>query len=187
MDEKSCCFIGHRTITVTDKLVNLLSSTIENLIQSNNVVNFLFGSRSQFDDLCFSIVTELRSKYPQIKRIAYNTRCECVVLEANRIEQEKTISSVLHKEIRLKGFEESTTPNKMLVSGKASYIERNQIMIDASDFCIFYYDDKYAPPLKRISKKDVSGIWTSGNSGTKAAYKYALQKKKNIINIFQNC
>lgn len=185
MDQKSCCFIGHRTITITDELYNRLSSIIEGLICTDHVTCFLFGSRSQFNDLCFDIVTALKNKYPQIKRIAYNTRSECAILDENRLANEAILSKYLRIDTHIQGFEESITSDAMYVSGKASYIERNQIMIDASDYCIFYYDSNYAPQLKRISNKGITGVWTSGNSGTKLAYKYAMQKHKVVINVFQ--
>ncbi len=56
-------------------------------------------------------------------------------------------------------------------AGRASYVERNQAMINDSDFCIFYYNKNYIPKTKT-------------KSGTKIAYEYALRKKKNIINLF---
>lgn len=185
MEKRRCCFIGHRTIDISNELHNRLFYIIEDLICVHNVTYFLFGSRSQFNDFCFDIVTELKDKYPQIKRVAYNTRSECVVLEKDREQEEASLANFLHRDVYLQGFEESITPDKMYLSGKASYVERNQIMIDNSDFCVFYYDNSYSPSQKCISNKCVTGIWTSGNSGTKIAYKYALQKKKTIINVFQ--
>ena len=66
--EKTCCFFGHRKIEITEELKNRLLAIIENLIISENVTTFLFGSRSQFDDLCHTIVTELKEKYPHLRR-----------------------------------------------------------------------------------------------------------------------
>ena len=57
-------------------------------------------------------------------------------------------------------------------------------MIDDSDYCVFYYDKTYKPEKKLISRKSVGGIYTSGNSGTAFAYKYAEKKKKQILNVF---
>lgn len=59
---KKCCFFGHRKINKTDELVNKLTETIEKLIVENGVGTFLFGSKSQFDDLCYEIVSELKEK-----------------------------------------------------------------------------------------------------------------------------
>lgn len=185
MDEKSCCFIGHRDVEETDELIARLSFEIESLIQKG-VTCFIFGSRSDFNGICHDVVTELKGKYPDIKRVAYNTRSECATLESERAESERVYRFIFKEEVHLRGYEESITPDKMYVSGKASYVERNQIMIDLSDYCIFYYDKDYAPPKKQISKKCVGGVWTSGKSGTAIAYDYAIRKKKNVINVFQN-
>ena len=53
----TCCFFGHRKITETDELKSNLYSEIEKLIINEKVNTFLFGSKSQFDDLCHTIVT----------------------------------------------------------------------------------------------------------------------------------
>ena len=67
-------------------------------------------------------------------------------------------------------------------SGKASYVERNQAMIDNSDYCIFYYNENYKPQPRKQSKRDIT--YYQPKSGTGLAYNYAKQKKKEIINIF---
>ncbi len=179
---KSCSFFGHRQIEETEVLKNRLSSIIETLIKEKGVERFLFGSRSQFDSLCHSVVTELKEKYPNIVRVAYNTKSECVTLEKDRIETEQSWEMILHKEVHLKGFEESITPDCVYVSGKASYIERNQSMVDASDYCVFYYDESFVPPVKQLSKRYY--MPSSQNSGTATIYKYAIGKKKEIINVY---
>lgn len=89
MDGKRCCFLGHRTIDRTYELEEKLSLIIEELIAVNNVKYFIFGSRSEFDALCHSIVTQLRKKYPFIIRIVYNTRNKNPILEKDRVEEEK--------------------------------------------------------------------------------------------------
>lgn len=105
--------------------------------------------------------------------------------DSARVEEEKKISNLLKKEIHLMGYEEVCTPVEMYSSGKASYVERNYKMIDDSDICVFYYDRSYSPKRKCISRKSVSGLWTSEKSGTSLAYKYAIKKKKQIINVFE--
>ena len=181
--EKSCCFIGHREIDITDDLIARLTAEIETLIQSG-VSRFLFGSRSDFDSLCHSVVTELKKKYPQIMRVAYDTKSESSTYEQDREAEEESYSRFFNKEIHLAGYEEIYKPDVVYVSGKASYIERNQIMIDNSDYCVFYYDESYTPKQRQISNKNVGGVWTSPNSGTAIAYQYAVRKKKTVINLF---
>lgn len=50
---------------------------------NKGVKTFLFGSRSQFNDLCHEIVTERQKKNPQIKRIIYTRRSEYKQQEKN--------------------------------------------------------------------------------------------------------
>ena len=67
--KKSCCFFGHRKIKESDELKSRLSKTIEELIVNHSVKNFLFGSRSEFDELCYKVATELKEKYNNIQRV----------------------------------------------------------------------------------------------------------------------
>ena len=168
---KSCSFFGHRTTEINDILKEKIISTIENLITKYKIQNFLFGSKSNFNDLCHLVVSELKAKYPNIKRICYTCKSESFTLESDREHLEKVYFKILNTPIHLLGFEEEVEHKTKYSAGKASYIERNQAMINDSDFCVFYYDENYIPSTKT-------------NSGTKTAYNYALQKKKNIINLF---
>lgn len=169
MNEKSCCFIGHRDINVTDELIKKITDEVIKLINSG-VNKFLFGSRSDFNSLCHGIVTKIQKEYKNIVRIAYDTKHESSVYESDRERLEKTYSAITHKDIKLFGYEIIKCPEKIFNGGKASYIERNQIMIDESDYCMFYFDKKYTPK--------------NGRSGTAIAYKYAVRKNKKIINVF---
>lgn len=173
MRTKSCCFIGHRKVEITDELIDSIYSTAEKLILNHNVTLFNFGSKSTFNDICHSVVTELKSKYANLIRTAYCTKSEYACLESERESQEKTISKILDKDIRLLGFERRVTPEILLKSGKASYIKRNEIMINDSDYCVFYYD---------INASRNSIV----QSGTELAYKYAMKQNKTVVNLCTN-
>ena len=67
-------------------------------------------------------------------------------------------------------------------AGKASYVERNQEMINKSDFCVIYYDENYLPPRRKNSRRDLFDY--QPKSGTAVVYDYAVKKKKKIINCF---
>lgn len=184
MDIKSCCFIGHREIDNTKELTLRITNEIKTLI-NEGVTRFLFGSRSNFNTLCYEITTQLKKQFPFIIRIAYDTKHENSLSELERHKVERQYQAVTQNIINLFGYEEIYKPEKSLDGGKASYIERNQAMIDDSDVCIFYYDDHYTPKQMRISNKSIGGIYTSKNSGTAIAFKYATQKSKRIINVFK--
>ena len=78
-------------------------------------------------------------------------------------------------------FDEEYEHNTKCTAGKASYIERNQAMINNSDYCIFYYNENYMPPLRKHSKRSVCTY--QPKTGTALAYDYAKQKKNVIINV----
>lgn len=179
---KTCSFFGHRKIEATKELKYKLTKIIEELIVNNNVEIFLFGSRSEFDELCHMIVTELKEKYPEIKRIAYTCQSETCILEHEREMWEKIHSQFENKKVRLMGFEEEHEHEKKYVAGKASYIERNQAMIDDSDYCVFYYNEDYRPKLRKWSIRSAS--FYQPKSGTAIAFDYAKKKQKDIINLF---
>ena len=83
----------------------------------------------------------------------------------------------------LEHYEETYFPEHMAKAGRASYVERNQEMINKSDACICYYDENYLPPKRKNSRRDLFDY--QPKSGTAVAYEYALKKKVKIINVFK--
>ena len=153
--ENTCCFIGHRKINETEELKQKLTEVIENLIVNENIDTFLFGCKSEFNDLCWDAVTELKKKYPNIKRIF--VRAEYPYINDD------------YRDYLLQFYEDTYYPEKVLNSGKASYVKRNIEMIDNSKFCVVYFDKNYSPNNRK--------------SGTKIAYEYAVEKRKDIKNV----
>ena len=151
--EKTCCFIGHRKIKITDELTLRLFNEIENLITKEGVLYFLFGSKSQFDILCHEVVTKLKLKYKDIQRIY--VRAEFPYIDSD------------YKTFLSGSYEHTYYPEKILHTGKAVYIERNLHMLDVSKFCIMYYIDSYQPQTK---PKNEFAIERQSKSGTKIAF-----------------
>ena len=164
----TCCFFGHRKIDETGELKNNLYEIIENLIVNEKVDTFLFGSKSQFDDLCHKIVSELKEKHPYIKRIYVRSAFQHI--------------PDWYEESLLKHYEGTYFPEHMENAGRASYVERNQVMINHGKFCVVYYDKNYLPPRRKNSKRDLFDYQLQ--SGTAVAYDYAVKNKKIIINCF---
>ena len=164
----SCCFFGHRKINETTELTERLIKTVEDLITAKNVTDFYFGSKSEFNSLCLKVVTDLKEKYPNIKRIYVRSAFPDI--------------SDSYENYLLESYEDTYFLEKMRGAGKASYVERNQEMINKSNFCVVYYDESYTPPRRRNSKRDLTDY--QPKSGTKVAYDYAVKKKKEIINLF---
>ncbi len=153
--EKLVCFIGHRKINDTPKLRERIKDILIDLIKSG-AVNFIFGDRSEFNGLCYELVTNLKREYSYIKRIHFRKNYE----NADGYTMQFLIS----------GFEESICPKGVANAGKASYIKRNRAMIEESDICIFYYDENYRLKFQK--------------RGTALAYIFAESKNKRIINCF---
>ena len=152
----TCCVLGHKTISETIELKSNLYEIIETLILKENVDTFLFGSKSDFNDLCFNIVTKMKDeKYPHIKRIY--VRAEYPYINED------------YRNYLLKNYENTYFPHKALNSGKSVYVKRNYEMIDNSHFCIVYYDGQNASANRK--------------SGTKIALDYAIKKGKHIIKL----
>lgn len=178
---KICSFFGHREMEITEEIKQKVKLVIQNLIVNEQVSTFLFGSRSNFNYLCLLVVTELKENYPNIKRIAYTCRSEACILESERQKWENIYSRFQKQKVNLIGVEEEFEHKTKYTSGRASYVERNQAMINDSDYCVFYYDKNYQPKPRKYSKRSVG--YYQPKSGTALAYAYARQKKKNIINL----
>lgn len=175
---KSCSFLGHRKINATEKLKEQVKEIAENLIVAYGVRTFLFGSRSEFNSLCHSVVSGLKEKYPYIKRIVYTCKSETCVLEEERKKWETIFYNLKKEKIFLLGYEEEIEHKTKQTAGKASYIERNQAMIDDSDYCVFYFDKNYQVTYGKEERN------YNIKSGTAIAYKYAVRKQKRIINLY---
>ncbi|MBQ9107130.1 MAG: DUF1273 family protein [Clostridia bacterium] len=153
MQENTCCFFGHREINETEELKTRLRGIIERLIVDEKVDTFLFGSKSRFDSLCLELVTEIKEKYPHVKRVY--VRAEFPVIGDD------------YKAYLLKRYEDTYYPEKIIGAGRAAYVERNYEMINRSKYCVVYYDEQNAP--------------TTRKSGTKIALDYAVKKERKII------
>lgn len=162
-DKKTVCFIGHRKIAITNELMARLNTVIGQLI-ADGVTIFNFGSHSQFDDWCYQIVSRQQKQFPQIRRVHY-----CVAYE------NYTAAGDNHL------YEQEIDCAAALVAGKNAYLVRNQIMIDHSNLCVFYYDQDYLPPPRKNSKRDLATY--QPRSGTALAWQYAQSKNKDVINL----
>ncbi len=153
---KTCCIIGHRDFEITEELELKIKKIVLNLIEKEDTTTFLFGSRSEFNSLCYNVVSKYKIIYSNLKRIF--VRAEYPIINEDYYNYLKTF------------YEDSYFYTEKLITNKFSYIRRNQIMIDKSEFCIFYFDKNYLPKTKT-------------QSGTRKAYEYAIKKGKKIFNV----
>ena len=169
VERKTCCFFGHRKIAETEILKIKVYEAMENLILHNNVDTFLMGSKSDFDSLCRDVVSKLKVKYTYIKRIYVRAEHPCINKD--------------YEKYLLESCEATYYPERAINAGKAVYVERNFEMIDKSDYCIIYFKDSYLPPKRKNGTRDLFDY--QPKSGTGIAYKYAVHKKRTIINVAQ--
>ena len=115
---KTYCFFGHRV--VTHNIREKLTSIIEKLITEDNVTEFYVGHQGQFDSMVYSVLKELKSKYPQIRYT--------VVLAYMPDEHIKDVYG--EDTLFPDGLE--NVPKKFAIS------KRNDWMIQHSDFAVCY-------------------------------------------------
>lgn len=159
--------IGHRIIPEDKKLINKIETLLLNMIKERHVTVFLFGSKSRFDGICLEIISHLKSEFNEIRRIY--VRAEYPNISTDYYNYLLTI------------YDDTFMPERVKKAGKAAYIERNETMIDLSDICIFYFENTKD---SKLNKDNVSSR-ISRSGGTAKAYKYAVSKCKEIINIYE--
>ena len=153
MQPNICCFLGHRSFIETEEMKRAVKQAVEKLILEEGVNTFLFGSKSDFDTMCLNCVTELKAKYPHVKRI--NVRAEYPDIDDNYLRYLMCY------------YDETYYPECVRGAGKASYVKRNREMVDRSRFCAIYYDALYVAAHKK--------------SGTQLMLEYATKQKREII------
>ena len=119
MDKRNtCCFFGHREVThnIRGKLIEI----IDNLITEKDVKEFYVGHQGQFDTIVYSVLKELKVKYPQIRYT--------VVLAYMPDEHIKEVYG--EDTLFPDGLE--SVPKKYAIS------KRNEWMIQHSDYAVCY-------------------------------------------------
>ena len=164
----TCCFIGHRKIEQTEEIERLLRDTLYSLI-GQGANHFIFGDHSDFNSLCYEIVTELKDEFPHIRRTHYRT--------------DYPDADAYTMQFLLDGYEDSVCPAGVSGAGKAAYVKRNQAMIQNSDICVFYFDEMYQPSRRKQSKPSLSDY--QPKSGTRLAFDYAEAQGKRVINLYR--
>lgn len=147
-------FLGHRKIENHEKIRSITTAVIAKLIDQG-ADTFLFGSRSEFDSLCYEIVSDFKRSNPRLQRIYVRAEYEIISDE--------------YTSYLLERFESTFFPKEVSNAGRAAYIKRNQVMIDLCDLAVIYYDKNYSP--------------AKTHSGTARAVEYLLKRKKRFINI----
>ena len=162
---KACSFFGHRGTPQTEELKQKVRETVKRLIEEEGVDTFLFGSRSNFDELCYMVVTELKWKYPQIQRIAYLCKHESGCLAGEGKKEQCRIKELTGRDLYVPEYEDIKKSDRVNSAGRAAYVERNYWMIDESNYAIIHINKNYS------LRQSTSGAWL--------VCQYAI--KKNLI------
>ena len=165
--------VGHRKVQNKEELVGRIYDTLTDLVENQGADTFLFGSKGEFDRLCFDVVTEMRKIYPHIRRVYVRAQYEEI--------------TKFYEEYLLENYEETFFPDKVHGSNELCYIVRNFCMIEMCDMLLTYYDDNYLPPSKTTKNKMLAHACCNkkSQSGTCMAVRYAKRRKKKIINLFE--
>lgn len=163
MKYKTCCFIAPYSTRLSDDDIKKLELILNDIVINANVRTFLFGFQTDIDFVCYRILKNIKDKYPNIKLIYL----------------QKGFKNLIKKNYKdkFKLYDKSYYPKKDACTGELSPFKRHEIYIDNSDYCIFY---------QRKDDKDIK-VFDSSNLpldiDKTIAYNYAMQKKKEIINI----
>ena len=136
--KKTCCFFGHRE--VTHNIRPKLTAVIEKLITEDGVTEFYVGHQGQFDSMVYSVLKELKARYPQI---SYT-----VVLAYMPDEHIKE----LYREDTLFPDGLETVPKRFAIS------RRNDWMISHSDVAVCYVWKITGGAAKFSDKAEKNGL-----------------------------
>ena len=162
-------FIGHRDIEVTEALLQRLTETVASLIEEKSADTFLFGSKSDFNNLCYEAVTKLKENYPDIQRV--------YVMSAYQYDDET------YTEYLSTHYDRTFYPKAVNGAGNRSHLKRNQAMIDLCDVLVTYYDKDYRMPTA-FKKAGSLKIPIERKSDTELAVVHAEKTGKEVINLF---
>lgn len=145
-----CSLFGHRELwgeeDFDEKLENALIYAIENL----GITDFYVGDYGKFDLFSALCLRKLKAKYPHIRLILVLAYLDKKYNEVDKVFNKNTFDEIIY-------------PSLERVNKKYAIAVRNKLMVDASNYLIFYVNCSYGGAYK--------------------TYKYAIRKKKKYINI----
>ena len=133
---KICTFFGHRN--VSEKITDVLTPILSELIEKNGVEVFYVGSQGNFDNIVIKTLENLKDKY---SHISFYIILAYLPVTKNNNYSENTLFP--------EGLE--------YVHPKYAIAKRNQWMIEKSDFVIVYVNQPFSnsAKFKELSEKFV--------------------------------
>ncbi len=114
---KICTFCGHSQITEQEKIEAWLTLVIENLINDGFDV-FYLGGYGDFDNICCSVLTKHKEKYPYIKRVF--------------------VTPYIDKNFDKNSYDESYYPSLENTPKRFAISKRNEKMVEQADVVVAY-------------------------------------------------
>ncbi|MCI8413648.1 MAG: hypothetical protein HFE47_06115 [Clostridia bacterium] len=148
-------FIGHRDTNLTNSLQETVTEFIKNLVSHYRADEFLFGSRSNFNTLCYNSVSALQQQYTYFRRIYVRAEYEYI--------------DETYRDYLLSMYEDTFFANKAHNAAAKTYIKRNETLIDTCDMALIYCNEQI-----QLS-----------HSGTEIALRYIRRKKKPVFNFWK--
>lgn len=126
---KVCSCFGHAEVKITEELRVRTGRAVDDAL-NDGVRTFLFGGRSDFDDLVYDVVTQKKSERPAlgIRRIF------CFPLERDLRRPPHWFPK--------REYEGCECPEKQFDGWFKSLYYRNCAMIDESDWVLFYAENR---------------------------------------------
>lgn len=138
IDNLKICVIGHTKVNNKNEIIKKFSFLLHRIRQKCFVLTCLFGSKSEFNDLCYDVYFELSRKDTNMKSIFYRCKHETAWIKDKCLVNKQTFHFLGNETFR--EYDEIVLSKNLLNTTKNSYIQRNFNMIDDSDICIFYYN-----------------------------------------------
>ena len=161
---KTCTFVGHKRLKNKTLVKKKIEKVVKDLI-SKGVKEFLFGSSSEFVDLCYEVVTSLKEEFKDIIRIGCPCGNETFYTQQEAKNQEKEFERVLKRKIKLSGYEKIMHIN---FGSLDVYNERDKRLVEESDVCVLYLIGNYiSNSNKKISKLEYLPSYGANSDFTK--------------------
>ncbi|MDE7216131.1 MAG: hypothetical protein K2O08_04925, partial [Clostridia bacterium] len=167
-------FIGHKYVNNMEEVIQKIEQTLEKLIVEQGADEFLFVNHSQFESLCYDVVTRLKLRYQNIKRVYIGFPCEEIRKK--------------HHRLLLSKYDRTEYPERLKRSGVMSIIRQNEAAVDMCDLLITYYDKNYKTDFPYYEKINISYVsdGSQPQSETKITLNYAFRKDKDFVNLFED-
>ena len=125
----NCAFFGHKSINNRTEIELKVKKLIIDLIINKGVKLFYFGGLGEFDDLCFSIVNELKSNNSNLKTaFCYSDDNELLRLKRQHLSLNKQYDNYVYFPLKYNYW-------------YYRILYRNYEIINASDYIIFYVEE----------------------------------------------